>query len=165
MGKGLAIVGLILTILGLILSFLSILPFVSIIALVLAVAGLILAVVGGKKLRANNLKKGVATAGLVIGILAVVFSGIGFVTCGACQICVVANGNDIQDVVDYIMDEGINEDSIEDLMEMIGDPESMGGSGNMGGNDAIIDPFATQTPAENNAAAGEVEMDMSGLIG
>lgn len=165
MGKGLAIVGLILTILGLILSFLSILPFVSIIALVLAVVGLILAVVGGKKLRANNLKKGVATAGLVIGILAVVFSGIGFVTCGACQICVVANGNEIDEVVDYIFDKGINEDTIEELMEMLVDPESMEGLGGMGGNAAVGDSFVTQAPAENNAVSGEVEMDMSGLLG
>ncbi len=165
MGKGLAITGLILTIFGLLFSFLSILPFVSIVALVLAVAGLILAVVGGKKLRANNLKKGVATAGLVIGIIAVIFSGIGFVTCGACQICIVANGNEIDEIVDYIMDEGINEDSIEDIMEMLVDPESMEGLGGMGGNAAVGDSFISQAPADSNVVDGEVEMDMSGLLG
>ena len=67
MGKGQAIIGLVLGIVALVLSFLSALPFVSFIALVLAIVALILSVIGGKKLAANNQPKGVATGGLVVG--------------------------------------------------------------------------------------------------
>jgi hypothetical protein len=40
--------------------------------------------VGGKKLKANEQKSGIATAGLVIGIIAVCLSAILFFTCGIC---------------------------------------------------------------------------------
>ena len=53
----------------------------------IAIVGLCLSVSGGKTLRANNLPAGVATAGLVLGIIAVVFTAIAFFTCGLCIIC------------------------------------------------------------------------------
>ena len=59
----------------------------SIIGLPVAIVGLILSVVGGKKLRRNEQPTGIATAGLVLGIIAVVFTAIAFFTCGLCVIC------------------------------------------------------------------------------
>jgi len=44
-------------------------------------------VIGGKKLEANGQPKGIATAGLVLGIIAVIISGIAFFTCGICILC------------------------------------------------------------------------------
>lgn len=82
MGKGLTIAGFVTGLTALVLSFLS--GFFSIIALPLAIVGLVLSVVGGKKLKANNQASGLATAGLVIGIIAVCISAILFFTCGIC---------------------------------------------------------------------------------
>lgn len=92
-GKNQAVAGLVLSIVGLVFSFLG--TWFSVIALPIAIIGLILAVVGGKKLRANNQPKGIATAGLVLGIIAVVLSAIFFFTCGICTICVADAANDI----------------------------------------------------------------------
>lgn len=82
MGKGQAIAGLVLGIIGIVFGLLS--GIFSIIGLPIAITGLVLSVVGGKKLRANDLPAGIATAGLVIGIIAVVFTAITFFTCGIC---------------------------------------------------------------------------------
>lgn len=81
-----AIAGLVLSIVGLALSFFG--GWLSIVALPISVVGLILAIVGGKQLRAAGQPAGVATAGLVVGIIAVVISGIFFFTCGICLLCV-----------------------------------------------------------------------------
>ena len=59
-------------------------------ALPLAIVGLVLSVNGGKKLKANGQKSGIATAGLVLGIIATVLSSIAFVTCGLCVACIAA---------------------------------------------------------------------------
>lgn len=85
MGKGQAIAGFVLSLVGLVLGFMS--GVFSIIALPTAIVGLVLAIVGGKKLKANDQKSGIATAGLVIGIIAVVISAITFFTCGICVLC------------------------------------------------------------------------------
>lgn len=85
MGKGKAIAGLVLGIVGIVFGCLS--GFFSIAGLPIAIVGLILSVVGGKQLRANNLPAGIATAGLVLGIIAVVFTAIAFFTCGICILC------------------------------------------------------------------------------
>ena len=82
MGKGLTISGFVAGLVGLILAFLS--GFFSVISLPLSIVGLVLSVVGGKKLQANGEKSGLATAGLVIGIIAVCISAICFFTCGIC---------------------------------------------------------------------------------
>ncbi len=87
MGKGQAIAGMVLGIVSLVICWFGILAFI---ALPLAIVGLVLAVNGGKKLKANGQKSGIATAGLVLGIIATVFSGIAFVTCGLCVACVAA---------------------------------------------------------------------------
>lgn len=85
MGKGKAIAGMILGILGIVCGILS--GYLSLIGLPIAIVGLCLSVSGGKTLRANNLPAGIATAGLVLGIIAVVFTAIAFFTCGLCIIC------------------------------------------------------------------------------
>lgn len=91
-GKGLAVAGLVLSIVGLVLGFFG--GWFSIIALPVSIVGLVLAVMGGKKLKAVGAPAGIATAGLVLGIIAVVFSAIFFFTCGICTLCVAAKIND-----------------------------------------------------------------------
>lgn len=85
MGKGQSIAGLVLGIVGIVFGVLN--GWFSIIGLPVAIVGLILSVVGGKKLRRNEQPAGIATAGLVLGIIAVVFTAIAFFTCGLCIIC------------------------------------------------------------------------------
>ena len=91
-GKGQAIAGLVLSIAGLVFSFLG--TWFSVLALPMSIVGLVLAVMGGKKLKAVGAPAGIATAGLVLGIIAVVFSAIFFFTCGICTLCVAAKIND-----------------------------------------------------------------------
>ncbi len=86
MGKGQAIGGLVAAIVGLVLSFFT--GWLAIISLPVAITGLVLSVVGGKKLKAAGQPKGIATAGMVVGIIAVVFAAISFFTCGVCVIWV-----------------------------------------------------------------------------
>ncbi len=86
--KGKAVAGLVLSIVGLVLSFLG--TFFSIAALPVSIVGLVLAVSGKKALAAAGQPAGIGTAGMVIGIIAVVFSAIFFFTCGLCTICAVA---------------------------------------------------------------------------
>ena len=85
MGKGKAIAGMILGIVGIVCGILS--GYLSLCGLPIAIVGLCLSVSGGKSLRANNLPAGIATAGLVLGIIAVIFTAIAFFTCGICIIC------------------------------------------------------------------------------
>ena len=85
MGKGSAIAGFVLSIIGTVFGLLS--GVFSIVGLPVAIVGLILSINGGKKLAANGQPKGLATAGLVLGIIAVVFTGISFFTCGLCILC------------------------------------------------------------------------------
>ena len=92
MGKGQAVAGLVLGIVGIVFAFLG--TWFSVIALPMAIVGLVLAVMGRKKLIANNQPAGIGTAGLVLGIIAVVFSAIFFFTCGICAICVASEVND-----------------------------------------------------------------------
>ena len=87
MGKGQSIAGFVVSIVALVFSFLG--TFFSIAALPMAIVGLVLAVIGGKKLKENGQTSGFATAGLVLGIIAVVFAGIFFFTCGVCTLCVM----------------------------------------------------------------------------
>lgn len=83
--KGKAIAGLVLGIVAIVLGILG--GIFSLIALPAAIVGLVLSVSGGKALKAANMPKGIATAGLVIGIIAVVFTAISFFTCGICVLC------------------------------------------------------------------------------
>ncbi len=87
MGKGQSIAGLVCGITSLVICWFGYLSFA---ALPLAIVGLVLAIVGGKKLKANGQKSGIATAGLVVSIIAVSICAIAFVTCGLCVACVAS---------------------------------------------------------------------------
>jgi hypothetical protein len=101
--KGKAIAGLVLGIVGLIFSFIG--EWFSIIALPMAIVGLVLSVSGKKALAAAGQPAGLGTAGLVIGIIAVVFSAIFFFTCGVCVLCVKdAIGTDLDELNDALND-------------------------------------------------------------
>ena len=86
--KGKAIAGMVLGIIGIVFSFLS--GYFSIVALPISIVGLVLSVSGGRQLQANNQPAGIATAGLVLGIIAVILSAICFFTCGICVLCAAA---------------------------------------------------------------------------
>ena len=87
MGKGQSIAGFVLSLVALVICWFG---YASFVALPLAIVGLVLAVVGGKKLKANGQKSGLATAGLVLGIIATVLSSITFISCGLCIACLAA---------------------------------------------------------------------------
>lgn len=91
-GKNQAVAGFVLGIVALVFGFLG--TWFSVIALPMAVVGLILSVMGGKALKAAGQTSGIATAGLVIGIIAVVLTAIFFFTCGICTICAACAARD-----------------------------------------------------------------------
>lgn len=74
------IAGLVIAILGLVCGFIGFaVPVLSIIGLPVALVGLILSAVA-----LHRQKSGLSIAGLVIGIIATVFTAITFFTCGIC---------------------------------------------------------------------------------
>ena len=75
--------------------------YLSLIGLPVSVVGLVLAIVGGKQLKAAGEPTGLATAGLVIGIIATVFSTIAFFTCGLCIICAASDTATAGSLFDY----------------------------------------------------------------
>lgn len=83
--KGMSIAGMVLGIVGIVLGFFG--GWCSVIALLVAIVGLVLSVSSRGKLKAANQPAGIGTAGLVLGIIAVVISAILFFTCGLCTIC------------------------------------------------------------------------------
>ena len=86
---GMIIAGFICALLGLALPFISSVFYgwLTLLPLALAIAGLVLSVVGGKAAKAAGQKSALATAGLVIGIIATVWASIAFISCGLCYIC------------------------------------------------------------------------------
>ena len=96
MGKGQAIAGMVLGIVSLVICWFGVLSFV---ALPLAIVALILAILSGKKFKANGQKSGIATAALVISIIATALSGVAFVSCGLCTICVADSINDAANAI------------------------------------------------------------------
>ena len=83
MGKGLAITGFVLSLVGIVCSFAF-----FYISLPCSIVGLVLSVVGGKKLKANNLPHGIATAGMVIGIVSLSLAA-AMTACGICAVCAI----------------------------------------------------------------------------
>lgn len=83
-----AIAGLVLGIVAIVCGFGPVSAWLCVAGLPVAIVGLVLSVVGGKKAKAAGKPSGIATAGLVIGIIAVVFTAISFFTCGLCVVCV-----------------------------------------------------------------------------
>lgn len=83
MGKGLKVAGLILGIFGILSAVIGFfVPFLSLAGFPGSIVGLVLSCVGLKKG-----KDGLGTAALVLTIIATVFTGITFFTCGLCVIC------------------------------------------------------------------------------
>lgn len=88
--KGMSVAGLVLTIIGVVFGVFGWVAICAILGLPIALVGLILSCVGGKKLKEAGQPSGIATAGLVLGIIGVVFTTITFFTCGLCVICASA---------------------------------------------------------------------------
>ena len=78
-----AIAAFVLSLVGIVLSFFS--GYFSIVALPVSIIGLILACISRKKA-----KTGMATAALVLGIIAVCLSAVLFFTCGLCALAAVS---------------------------------------------------------------------------
>ena len=88
--KGKAVAGLVLGIVAIVLGIGILGGWGCVISLPAAIIGLCLSVSGGKALKAAGQPAGVATAGLVLGIIAVVFTAMSFFSCGLCTICATA---------------------------------------------------------------------------
>lgn len=99
--KGKAVAGLVLGIVSIVLGILG--GWLSVISLPAAIVGLCLSVSGGKGLKAAGQPSGIATAGLVLGIIAVVLTAIFFFTCGLCTICVAAGGAAAENAAEEIL--------------------------------------------------------------
>ena len=101
MGKNKAIAGLVLGIVGIVLTFVW--PgWGQLIAIAASVVGLVMSVQGGKALKAEGQPSGLATAGLVLSIVAVALSSIMFLSCGICTICVQDELNELEDAVNEL---------------------------------------------------------------
>ena len=98
--KGKATAGMVLGIVGIVFAILG--TWFSVLSLPISIVGLVLSVIGGKQLKAANQPAGIATAGLVLGIIAVVFSAVSFFTCGLCTICVASSANEIEDAMNNL---------------------------------------------------------------
>lgn len=99
-----AIVGFILTIVAIVFAFgigpLAIAGWLCVASLPVAIVGLCLSVSARKGLKAEGQSAGLATAGLIVGIIATVFAAISFVTCGLCTICATLGENAIENAAD-----------------------------------------------------------------
>ncbi|MBQ5884796.1 MAG: DUF4190 domain-containing protein [Clostridia bacterium] len=101
--KGKAIAGLVLGIVGIVFAILG--YWFAVLSLPISIVGLILAILGGKELKAANEPSGIATAGLVLGIIAVVISAISFFTCGLCTICVASTANQFENELEQALNQ------------------------------------------------------------
>ena len=86
-GKGMSIAAMVLGIVALVFSFL---PVVGWAGIIIAIVGLVLAVIGKKKAREVNAPTGMATAGLVMSIIAL---GLAILITIVCLACVGAAGS------------------------------------------------------------------------
>ena len=84
-GKGLSIAALVLGITGVALCWISGL---NILILALSILGIVFGTLGRKKsILAHGKASGMATAGLVLGIIGTAFSAVGVIACVACSSC------------------------------------------------------------------------------
>lgn len=84
MGKGKAITGFIMGIVGNVFALYGSLVVTAWLSLPIAIVGLVLSVSAGKTYRLYGQHTGLPTAGLIIGIIAVVNASISFLVCGIC---------------------------------------------------------------------------------
>ena len=100
MNKGM--IGMICGIVSIALSILAyVIPVAGLVLSFIALAAAILGIVFGVKGRKDEANKGMGTAGLVTGIIGVVFAGItvACVGCAACALC--AAGSAVNDLAQY----------------------------------------------------------------
>lgn len=100
MNKGM--IGMICGIVSISLSILAyVFPAAGLVLSLIALASAILGIVFGVKGRKDEANKGMGTAGLVTGIIGVVFAGItvACVGCAACALC--AAGSAVNDLAQY----------------------------------------------------------------
>lgn len=83
-GKGLSIAALVLGIVAVILAWFYL---VNILAIICGIVGIVLAANGKKAATAASAPTGLATAGLVLSIIATCVAGIGFFSCTLCVLC------------------------------------------------------------------------------
>jgi hypothetical protein len=86
-GKGMSVAALICGILGIVGSFI---PVVCYVTLILSILGIVFGVKGQKIAKETGEGKGLATAGLVLGIVGVAFGAIGAI-CAICVVCAAAS--------------------------------------------------------------------------
>ncbi len=99
-GKGMSLGGLICGIVSLVFAwFFSWAGFGAVVGLIAGIVGVILSVMGGKKSKLAGEPSGLATAGLVVSIIGLVFSGIFFITCTICTGCIACSGKGIVDQI------------------------------------------------------------------
>ena len=84
-GKGMSIAALICGILGIVGSFI---PVVCYFTLILSILGIVFGVKGQKIAKATGEGKGLATAGLVLGIVGTAFGAVGAL-CAVCALCAI----------------------------------------------------------------------------
>lgn len=84
-GKGMSIAALICGVLGIVGSFI---PVVCYVTLILSILGIVFGVKGQKIAKATGEGKGLATAGLVLGIVGVAFGAVGAL-CAICAVCAI----------------------------------------------------------------------------
>ena len=84
-GKGMSIAALICGILGIVGSFI---PVVCYVTLILSILGIVFGVKGHKIAKATGEGKGLATAGLVLGIVGTAFGAVGAL-CAVCALCAI----------------------------------------------------------------------------
>lgn len=94
-GKSFSIAGMVCAIVGLVLAFLGTFVITALLSLPCAIVGLVLSVIGGKKLKIVGASHGMAIAGLVVGIVATAISGIAFLSCGLCGLCLLSTAGGI----------------------------------------------------------------------
>lgn len=95
-------IGMICGIVSIALSILAyVIPVAGLVLSLIALAAAILGIVFGVKGRKDEANKGMGTAGLVTGIIGVVFAGItvACVGCAACALC--AAGSAVNDLAQY----------------------------------------------------------------
>lgn len=105
--KGMSIAALVCGIVGCVGMFMSAHPVIAVITLVVAILGIVFGAKGMKASKVTGEGKGLAVAGLVLGIIGTVFAAIG-VICWACVACAAkkvtdaVNAGDLNDLLNQL---------------------------------------------------------------
>lgn len=141
-----AVASLVLGIVGIVVTWLfPLLP----IGLILGVIAIVLAVLGKKSLVAQGKKTGMATAGLVLGIISAALGGIVF---AACMICYHAVDSAIESA-GSLMQDAVNNSSLSESLEQALDQAL----------DEAADSIAKASVDAANSAAEEVTKALQDL--